>query len=242
MTMAEVKKQIEAGGDPNALRECLYLTAAEVAGLLAHVREVAAHPWIYPPFCFAAHTGARRSEILRALTADVDFDRNAVTVREKKRARGKQTTRRVPLTPILREVLQNWLAAHPGGPALFGQAGMVARSKMRSAATGHKGEKTRASSLKGRVAGVRKREATAPGSLTRNEVHDHFRRALAGSDWEGVRGLHVLRHSFISACAAKGVDQRLIDEWVGQQTEEQRKRYRHLAPGVQQDAINGVFG
>ena len=30
-------------------------------------------PWIHPLFCFAAHTGARRSEILRALVADVDF-------------------------------------------------------------------------------------------------------------------------------------------------------------------------
>ena len=43
--------------------------------LLAHVRTKAPHPWIYPLFCFAAHTGARRSEILRALVADVDFTR-----------------------------------------------------------------------------------------------------------------------------------------------------------------------
>ena len=45
------------------------------------------------------------------------------------------------------------------------------------------------------------------------------------SKWEVMRGWHVLRHSFISFCAAAGVDQRLIDEWVGHTTEEMRKRY-----------------
>ena len=39
--------------------------------------------------CFAAHTGARRSEIMRALIADVDFIGNTVLVREKKRSRGQ---------------------------------------------------------------------------------------------------------------------------------------------------------
>src|SRR4029079_6560211 len=43
---------------------------------------------------------------------------------------------------------------------------------------------------------------------------------------------HILRHSFISALASEGVDQRVIDEVVGHQSEEQRKRYRHLYPGV----------
>jgi site-specific recombinase XerD len=52
----------------------------------------------------------------------------------------------------------------------------------------------------------------------------------------------VLRHSFISALASQGVDQRVIDEVVGHQSEEQRKRYRHLYPGVMRKAIEGVFG
>jgi integrase len=30
--------------------------------------------------------------------------------------------------------------------------------------------------------------------------------------------------------AARGVDQRIIDEWMGHQTEATRKRYRHLFP------------
>jgi integrase len=44
-----------------------------------------------------------------------------------------------------------------------------------------------------------------------------------------VRGWHVLRHSFVSLCANRGVDQRLIDEWVGHATEDMRRRYRHLS-------------
>ena len=39
-----------------------------------------------------------------------------------------------------------------------------------------------------------------------------------------------------------GVDQRLIDDWVGHTTEEMRRRYRHLIPSVQKQAIRSVFG
>jgi site-specific recombinase XerD len=52
----------------------------------------------------------------------------------------------------------------------------------------------------------------------------------------------VLRHSSISALASEGVDQRIIDEVVGHQSEQQRKRYRHLYPSVVKDAIKRVFG
>jgi hypothetical protein len=40
----------------------------------------------------------------------------------------------------------------------------------------------------------------------------------------------------------KGTDQRLIDEWSGHSTEEQHRRYRHLYPCTQQQALNLVFG
>ncbi len=105
MTLKEIERQIAAGGDGETLWEALYLQAGEVIELLAHVKKQAMHPWIYPFFCFTAHTGARRSEILRALVADVDFAGNTVLVREKKRSRAQRTTRRVPLTPLLKKVL-----------------------------------------------------------------------------------------------------------------------------------------
>jgi integrase len=52
----------------------------------------------------------------------------------------------------------------------------------------------------------------------------------------------MFRHSFISALASKGVDQRMIDELVGHSTEEQRRRYRHLYPDVKLEAMRAVFG
>jgi site-specific recombinase XerD len=88
---------------------------------------------------------------------------------------------------------------------------------------------------------VKKREQAAQGALTRNEVHDHFKRVLIGTKWEKMRGLHTLRHSFISACASKGVDQRLVQEWAGHMNEATSRRYRHLYPSTQQEAITRVF-
>jgi integrase len=64
---------------------------------------------------------------------------------------------------------------------------------------------------------------------------------LAGSKWQVLRGWHVLRHSFVSNAAAAGIDQRLIDSWVGHQTEEMRRRYRHLIPSVEQEAISRML-
>jgi site-specific recombinase XerD len=138
-------------------------------------------------------------------------------------------------------VLKQWLAVHPGGSALFCHAGTVARSKKRSRTTGHQNGKKRPSSLKARMANVRKREQPATAALTRNEVHDHFKRVLWGTKWGQMRGLHTLRHSFISACASKGVDQRLVEEWAGHMNEATSRRYRHLWPSTQQEAISRVF-
>ena len=68
-----------------------------------------------------------------------------------------------------------------------------------------------------------------------------FRRVLKGSKWEHIRGFHVFRHSFASNLAAAGVDQRVIDEWMGHQTEAMGRRYRHLLPDQRRKAIEAVF-
>jgi integrase len=241
MTRTEIERQI-TGGMTEPLWESLYLDDREIKQLLAYVKKHATPPWLYPLMATAAHTGARRSELLRALVTDVDLSDGTLLVREKKRSRSERTHRRVPLTPQLKKVLKWWLADHPGGTHLFVAAGIVAHSKKRSPTTGHRGEKTRPTGLVDRRSTVNPRPTIPPASgLTKDEVHDHFKRTLAGSCWQVVRGLHVLRHSFISACASKGVDQRLIDEWVGHQTDQQRKRYRHLYPSTQQEAIRRVF-
>lgn len=64
----------------------------------------------------------------------------------------------------------------------------------------------------------------------------HVKRLTDGTEFEGIR-YHNLRHSFCSNLATRGVDQRFIDAWVGHQTETMRKRYQHLSPDKQQEAI-----
>lgn len=57
-----------------------------------------------------------------------------------------------------------------------------------------------------------------------------------------VRGYHVLRHSFVSACASRGVDLRMLQAWCGHMSADMQRRYMHLYPSVQGEAIKGVFG
>lgn len=244
MTRAEIERKLSGLSEAEAagLWECLYLRKEEIDELLASVKQVATHPWIYPLVCTAALTGARRSELLRAEVTDVDLTAETLLVREKKRSKKQRTTRHVSLTPFLKSVLADWLADHPSGRFLFCQSGVIARSKNRSRTTGHRSGKGRASSLKGRLEAVKVRPGVGIAPISRDEAHDHLKRTLAGSKWEVLRGFHVLRHSFISCLAAAGVDQRIIDDFVGHQTDEQRKRYRHLIPDVKQKAIAGVFG
>ena len=92
------------------------------------------------------------------------------------------------------------------------------------------------------MATAKKRERTAQGALTRNEVHDHFKRVPIGTKWEMMRELHMLRHCVISAYASKSVDQRLVQEWAGHMNESTSKRYRHRYVSTHQEAIKGVFG
>jgi integrase len=195
------------------LWECLFLTLPEIAELLKHVKEAARQPFIYPMFVFAAHTGARRAEILRSKVRDIDFAGNFITIHERKKSHDRLTTRRVPMSPLLKSVMHEWLATHPGGEFTFCQ-GAVVRSKSRR---------------------------TVIQPVRRDEAHDHFKRTLAGSKWDKLRGWHVFRHSFCSNCASRWIDQRLINEWVGHLSESMVIRYRHLIADQQQEAINLVF-
>jgi integrase len=188
-TRIEIESQLKTAAlgpaEERDLWDCLFLTLPEITELLAFVRTNAAHDWIYPMFCLAAHTGARRSEMRRARVCDVEFNNETILLHEKKRAKGRRTTRRVPLSPLVITALKDWLTQHPSGPFLFCQRVDVPRSRT---------------------------NRSQPTPITRDEAHDHFHRTLAGSKWAVLRGWHVLRHSFASNLAAKGVDQRMIDE------------------------------
>lgn len=246
-TMEEIERRIAAGGSTVAeqkeLWECLYLRTPEIAALLDHVREHARYGWIFPLICMAAHTGARRSELLRIEITDVDFAGGSVVIREKKRVKGKRSTRRAPLTPLLADALKQWLAVHPGGTILFCHPAEVTRSKKRSGTTGYQTGGKRPTTQSGRHEAITRR-ANQPqiGPLTASECHDHFRRTLRGSRWQVVRGLHVLRHSVASCLAAAGIDQRIIDDILGHQSLEMQRRYRHLTPQVKGQAVISVFG
>jgi integrase len=217
-TRVDIERQIARGGladvDIRQLWDCLVLTRQEIDQLLEHVRTRSTQPFLYPMVCLAAHTGARRSELLRLRVDDVDFGSGTVLLHERKRTKGHRSSRRVPMSVFVQQVLRNWLAIHQGGQFLFCQGSVI-------------GSKTR-------------REQPIP--VTRDEAHDHFHRVLADSQWSVLRGWHALRHSFASNCAAAGVDQRLIDEWMGHQTEEMVRRYRHMFPDQARKAIDVVFG
>ena len=115
MTWKEIDRRVKAGGDPDQLWECLFLIAKEVTQLLTHVEKRTAPPWVYPMTATAAHTGARRSELIRAHVEDVDLKNGVLTIREKKRSRSTRTTRRVPIDGFLPgRFLQNNLNSQRG--------------------------------------------------------------------------------------------------------------------------------
>lgn len=193
-TWQEIEMQIARGGltdvEQRDLWDCLFLTLPEITELLDHVEKNARHPFIYPMVVFAAHTGARRSEIVRSRLSDLDFAAASITIHERKRCQSMRTTRRVPISPLLDKVLREWIAKHPGGNATFALDLEVSHRRV---------------------------QPTAITEMTRKVAHDHLKRSLAGSKWAKVRGWHVFRHSFCSNCAAVGVDQRIINAWVGHQ-------------------------
>ncbi len=213
-TRAEIEAQLARKSQDPEIWGSLFLTLADVGEVLGIVRERASSAWIHPMVCFAAHTGARRAEMLRSRVEDLDLEGATVLIREKKKERGKLTTRRVPISPFLGRVLATWLDSdHPGGPWTFAHPAVVPRSR-------------------------KERGEGEPISVA--DSNGHLHRALGGSRWEMV-GWHTFRHSFASNCAAKGIDERLIDGWMGHQTEAMRRRYRHLLPDHQSKAIRDVF-
>jgi len=209
MTFAEIRRRLgrEKCSEQEAALfwECLFLSKEEVEEALSYVASRALPPIIYPMTVLAAHTGARRSELLRSEVDDIDFESRVIKIREKKKSRSRSTTfRSVPMTERLEEAMADWLQNHPGGKFTLCER------------PNRPLEPTKAQKL--------------------------FRTGLTGhADWARIRGFHTFRHSFASNLATEGIDQRLIDDWMGHQTEEMRRRYRHLLPNKQRAAIDLVF-
>jgi len=217
-TWTQIQRQISdnnlTAAEQAALWECLYLTSAEIAEVLKFVKSESFYEFLHPMLAIAAHTGARRSELCRIQTADVDLPSRVIQIRERKRARARNTHRSIPISGTLATVLREWLDTKEKSRWLFPED--------------H------------RVTALRRKQ-NDEGCVTPYEAGYHLRQVLSGSKWEPLHGWHTFRHSFISNCASSGVDQRFIDQWVGHQTDEQRRRYRHLFPDSQQKAIDSVF-
>jgi integrase len=217
-TWEEIETTIKRGGyaeqEQKELWDSLFLRDEEIERLLDHVRHAAAHPFIYPMFAFTAYTGARRSEIIRSEVGDFHLDEGYVLIREKKRRTDARISYRdVALHPRLKEIMAEWLKRHPGGRYTISVPPGMIRSKQKS---------------------------EVPQPLTESQAHDHFQRTLEESKWKVVRGFHVLRHSFASNLARKGVHQLIINRWLGHQTEEMTRRYRHLFPEEKRQAMDAM--
>lgn len=112
MTLAEAERLLAGMEKDDRVRvyESIYLLPGEIDELLKIVDSRRLPPWVYPMFLFAAHTGARKSEMLRAQTTDVNIEKKTIMLREKKRIVGKRSTREVPLTDALLKTLLPFLS------------------------------------------------------------------------------------------------------------------------------------
>jgi integrase len=77
--------------------------------------------------------------------------------------------------------------------------------------------------------------------LAPNDAVNAFEDAIADSKWSVLRGYHVLRHSFASICAMKGLRESTISTWLGHETAAMRQRYRHLFPEVTKQEMANLF-
>jgi integrase len=212
-TWEEIERKIARGGlskgEVGDLWECLFLTKTELDEFLAFAKAMAGRSHLYPMLVTAAHTGARRSELIRMRIDDLDFAAGMAVIREKKKARGRRTTRRVPISGFLRNVLGDWMQIHPGGPMMFAWVKDVEQE---------------------------------PSAIHPMMAYEQFRRLVKDTKWDVLRGWHVLRHSFISVCAGEGVDQRVLQGWVGHLSSATHRRYTHLIPSKEQQIMSRVFG
>lgn len=206
-TVEEIEEILSRGDlddiEVKDLWECLYLTQEEIGEILSLVKERAGCGFVHPIFMIIAYTGIRRGEMLRLRWLDVDFRRKVLTARSRKQSRQrKETSREIELHPELEAVLLQYRETRPRGKYVICSA-----------------------------------EALTP--LTKDQANNQFKQPLKGTRWERqmpsgkkkiVIGFHTFRHSFASNLAIQGVDQRIIDKWMGHQTEEMRKRYQHLFP------------
>lgn len=78
--------------EENELWESLFLRREEIDELIGHLTADSPQRLVLPMILMAAHTGARRSKIVRSRLDDFDFHTDLVRLREKKRSRKRSVT------------------------------------------------------------------------------------------------------------------------------------------------------
>lgn len=211
-TASEIEEVIKRGGltDEEAANawDCLYLSPEEIADLLATVRVNARARSSLMLHAIPAYTGMRRGEVMQLPWADVDLDRGYIIARSRKQSRtNRETTRQIDLHPELKQLLIQGRHECRRGQLVIGDAETLRQ-------------------------------------LNPDEANRLFWQPMRKTAWclNSSRnwfkiGFHTYRHSFASNLACRGVDQRIIDKWMGHQTEEMRKRYQHLFPRHTRSAI-----
>jgi integrase len=206
-TLEEIEGIIKRGeideAEVEGIWECLYLNPQEIGEILGLVNMRAKEDFIHPMFAIVAYTGMRRGEMLRFRWLDVDLQRKVVTARSRKQSRQRKVTaREIDMHPELEAVLQEYRQSRPTGQQVISWAKNLI-------------------------------------PLTIHQANNAFHQPLKGTRWERemppgkkkiVIGFHSFRHSFASNLAVAGVDQRIIDRWMGHVTEAMRRRYQHLFP------------
>lgn len=104
--------------NPPPRRGRVVLSIDEVLGLLANAKAFSPS-LLFPFLSCVAHTGARRSEIVKLNREDVDFETGLLQFRETKNGR----ERFVAISPGLREILRERLASHGHQPVFCDEEG-----------------------------------------------------------------------------------------------------------------------
>jgi len=92
-TWGEIERIIGRGGltkeEESEYWDALFLDERQVVEFLDFIAKKSQYTFVHAGLSFAAFTGARRSEVMRSLIEDWDFDRGVVRIREKKGSPGQ---------------------------------------------------------------------------------------------------------------------------------------------------------
>lgn len=125
-TYEQIQRRIERNGLSVAqqanLWDSLFLDETEVEEVLSIVRQAAgSSAWLYPMALCAAHTGARRGELLRSEPHDFDMDTSTVQWREKKKNKDLEFNyRAVRMSSRLAATMEAWMDSGAASMVTFG--------------------------------------------------------------------------------------------------------------------------